>query len=155
MFLKGVALLHVLDLFKDLRTLGRKESPTVFNGLPQWFSGKESTCNARDVGDAGSVLGWGRSPEKEMTIHSSILPWRIPWAEESGGLQSIGSQRIGHNWRDWSWIVFNNFWAPFHDIILEVSVLATNRNILSLYLHNIHFRFHPSVMFCFQSYLDI
>ena len=35
--------------------------------------------------------------EKGMAIHSSILAWRIPWTEEPGGLQSIGSQRVGHN----------------------------------------------------------
>ena len=32
-----------------------------------------------------------------MTTHSSILAWRIPWTEESGGLQSIGTQRVGHD----------------------------------------------------------
>ena len=36
--------------------------------------------------------------EKEMATHSSILAWRIPWTEEPGGLQSRGSQRVGHNW---------------------------------------------------------
>ena len=35
--------------------------------------------------------------KKGMATHSSILAWRIPWIEESGGLQSMGSQRIGHN----------------------------------------------------------
>ena len=35
--------------------------------------------------------------EKEMATHSSILAWRIPWTEERGGLQSLGSQRVGHN----------------------------------------------------------
>ena len=35
--------------------------------------------------------------EKEMATHSSILAWEIPWIEESGGLQSMGSQRVGHN----------------------------------------------------------
>ena len=35
--------------------------------------------------------------EKEMATHSSILAWRIPWMEEPGGLQSTGSQRVGHN----------------------------------------------------------
>ena len=35
--------------------------------------------------------------EKEMETHSSILPWKIPWTEEPGRLQSIGSQRIRHN----------------------------------------------------------
>ena len=34
---------------------------------------------------------------KEMATHSSILAWEIPWTEEAGGLQSMGSQRIGHN----------------------------------------------------------
>ena len=35
--------------------------------------------------------------EKEMATHSSSLAWRIPWTEEPGGLQSMGSQRVGHN----------------------------------------------------------
>ena len=35
--------------------------------------------------------------EKEMATHSSILAWKIPWTEESGQLQSIGSQRVGHD----------------------------------------------------------
>ena len=35
--------------------------------------------------------------EEEMTARSSILAWRIPWPEEPGGLQSMGSQRVGHN----------------------------------------------------------
>ena len=35
--------------------------------------------------------------EEEMTTHASILAWRIPWSEEPGGLQSIGSQRAGHD----------------------------------------------------------
>jgi len=35
--------------------------------------------------------------EKEMAIHSSILAWKIPWIEEPGGLQCLGSQRVGHD----------------------------------------------------------
>ena len=42
-------------------------------------------------------LGWEDPLEKEMTTHSSILAWRIPWTEELGGLQSTGLQRVGHN----------------------------------------------------------
>ena len=42
-------------------------------------------------------LGQEDPLEKGMTTHSSILAWRIPWTEEPGGLQSIGSQRVGHN----------------------------------------------------------
>ena len=42
-------------------------------------------------------LGQENPLEEGMATHSSILAWRIPWAEEPGGLQSIGSQRVGHN----------------------------------------------------------
>ena len=42
-------------------------------------------------------LGWEDPLEKEMATDSSILAWRIPWTEEPGGLQSMGSQRVGHN----------------------------------------------------------
>ena len=40
---------------------------------------------------------FGTTMEKRMATHSSILAWRIPWTEEPGGLQSTGSQRVGHN----------------------------------------------------------
>ena len=42
-------------------------------------------------------LGWEDPLEKEMATHSSILAWKIPWTEEPGGLQSMGSQRVVHN----------------------------------------------------------
>ena len=50
-----------------------------------------------NAGDMGSIPGLGRSLEKEMATHSSILAWRIPWTEEPGGLQSLGSQRVRHD----------------------------------------------------------
>ena len=40
--------------------------------------------------------------EEGMTVHSSILAWRIPWTEEPGRLQSIVSQSVGHNWSNWA-----------------------------------------------------
>ena len=43
-------------------------------------------------------LGWEDSLEKGKATHSSILAWRIPWTEEPGGLWSMGSQRVGHDW---------------------------------------------------------
>ena len=49
--------------------------------LPRWLSGKESTHQARD---AKPVPGLERSPREEMTAHSSILAWEIPWREETG-----------------------------------------------------------------------
>ena len=42
-------------------------------------------------------LGQEDSLEKEMATHSSILAWKMPWTEEPGGLQSMGSQRIRHD----------------------------------------------------------
>ena len=63
-------------------------------GLPYSSDGKAPACNAEDP---GSIPGSGRSPEKEMATHSSILAWRIPQTEEPGGLQSMGSQTVGHD----------------------------------------------------------
>ena len=58
---------------------------------------KDSTCNAGDTGDLVRTLVWEDPLEEEMATHSSILAWRIPWTEESGGLQSMRSQRVGNN----------------------------------------------------------
>ena len=43
------------------------------------------------------ALGWEDPLEKEMAIHSSTVAWKIPWTEEPGRLQSMGSQRVGHD----------------------------------------------------------
>ena len=64
-------------------------------GFPGGSDDKESVCSA---GDLGSIPGLGRSLEKGMDIHSSILSWRIPWTEEPEGLQSMGLQRVRHDW---------------------------------------------------------
>ena len=58
------------------------------------LGGKESTCNAEDL---SLIPGWEDPLEKGMATHSSILAWRLPWTEESGRLQSTGSQRVGYN----------------------------------------------------------
>ena len=68
-------------------------------GFPGSTSSKEPTCQRRRQKD---MRVWSLSPkgplEEEMATHSCILAWTIPWTEEPGGLQSMGSQRIGHDW---------------------------------------------------------
>ena len=53
--------------------------------------------NAETAGDAGLILGSGRSPGGGNGNHSSILAGKIPWTEEPGRLQSMGSQRVRHD----------------------------------------------------------
>ena len=60
--------------------------------FPGGSDSKESSCNA---GDLGSIPGLGRSPGRELPT-PVFLPRESPWTEESGGLQSMGSQRVGH-----------------------------------------------------------
>ena len=63
-------------------------------GLPRWLRQK----NLPAVQETWVRSLGGEDPlEKEMAPHSSILAWRIPWTEEPGGLQSTGSQRVGHD----------------------------------------------------------
>ena len=52
---------------------------------------------AGDVRGVVPSLGWEGPLEEGMATHSGILAWRIPWTEEPGGLQSMGSHRVGHN----------------------------------------------------------
>ena len=58
-------------------------------GLPCSSAGKESACNA---GDLGLIPGSGRSPGEAVAAHSSILTWKLPWTEEPGELHAMGSQ---------------------------------------------------------------
>ena len=95
---------------KTWSTLKRKKKWSV-----EWISGddpdvqisrnrktggsvKNLFANAGDKGDACLILGWEDPLEEDMATHSSILAWRIPWAEEPVRLQSMGSQRVGHDW---------------------------------------------------------
>ena len=67
-------------------------------------SGKEPTCRRRRREMRVQALGWEDPLEEGMATHSSVLAWRIPWAEEPGGLQSYRlqlptsrSHRVGHD----------------------------------------------------------
>ena len=59
--------------------------------------GSDGKASARNAGDPGSILGLGRSPGEGNGNHSSTLAWKIPWMEEPGRLQSMGSQRVRHD----------------------------------------------------------
>ena len=68
------------------------------------------------------LLGLEDPPEEGMATHSNILAWRIPWKEEPGGLQSMGSQRVRHNWE------INSF--TFHCVYsMEVLSFSTPKKI--------------------------
>ena len=77
-----------------------KDEKLLLNTRPQRFiptngsKGEESDCNA---GDLVQTLGQEDSLKKRIATHSSILAWRIPWTEEPGRLQSMGSQRVRHD----------------------------------------------------------
>ena len=87
----GVGLLNpmvvlLLDFIFVLRSFH-----TVLQGFPGGSDCKESACKARG-------LGWEDPLEKDMATHFSILAWRIPWSEEPGGLQLLGSVTKSQTW---------------------------------------------------------
>ena len=57
--------------------------------------GSDGKASAYNAGDPGSIPAWEDPLEKEMATHSSTLAWKIPWMEEHGRIQSMGSQRVG------------------------------------------------------------
>ena len=70
-------------------------SPSSPPSPPGGSDGNESACNA---GDPGLIPAEGRSLEKGMATHPSILAWRISWTEDPGRLQSMRSQRVEPDW---------------------------------------------------------
>ena len=66
----------------------------MFSEFPGGSEYKEYACNA---GDLGLISGLGRSLEKGIATHSSIIAWRIPWTEEPGVLHNMGSGRVKYN----------------------------------------------------------
>ena len=77
---------HLKKIFEMLSSL--------FMYIPGGSDSKVSTYNA---GDHVQSLGWEDSLEKEMVTYSSTLAWKIPWTENPGRLQSMGSQRVRPN----------------------------------------------------------
>ena len=67
-------------------------------GLSQWLSGLKKLPAMQEIQETQvGPLGLELPLEEGMGTHSSILAWKIPWTEESGGLQSTGSQRVRHD----------------------------------------------------------
>ena len=93
---------------------------------------KSLPANAGAVGDASLISGPGRSPGGRHGNPLSILAWRIPWAEEPGGLQSMGSQRV-------SWTRLKPLSAHTHthnsryDLLHTFTVLQSIQNTLMSY----------------------
>ena len=109
-------------------------SHMVVLGFPGGTNGKEPACQFRPQGRKESdmtewlnwteetqvwSLSWEDPLEEGMATHSSILAWRIPWAEELGRLQSMGSHKVRHGWSDWAythtwWFYFQVFKEPLY-----------------------------------------
>ena len=69
-------------------------------------------------------LGWEDPPEKGMATHSSILAWWIPWSEELGGLQSMGLQRVKHDWAINTCILSSNTTACIFSNVCPVCLIT-------------------------------
>ena len=90
--------------------------------------------------------------EKEMSTHSSTLPWKIPWTERPGRLQSMGSQRVGHDWatslqlRFVLWPLLWSTWRKSHIYLKEMWVVW--------FLDELFYRYQISsfvLIFCLRS----
>ena len=81
--------LRTFPLISPLHSHGASQMALVVKNPP---------ANAGDIETLVWSLGWEYPLEEGTATHSSTLAWRILWTEESGGLQSLGSQRVGYNW---------------------------------------------------------
>ena len=91
---------------------------------------KNPPASAGDIKDMCLILGSGRSPGEGhgSSTHSSLFAWRIPWTEVPGGLQSIGSHRVRHNWSDLTCTsLLKKKWLP---LILLVNMFSSHLSLL-------------------------
>ena len=106
--------------------------------LSRWLSGKESTCQA---GDLGLIPGSGRSLGG---INSNPLQYsclKIPWTEEPGGLQSTGFQRVSHDWACMHTHTHNHYTTTFRSLIIKqdtcnmtTSTFIMQYRLISIYI---------------------
>ena len=87
------------DRFEELKTISFGPGKgTDVHLAPQTSLGAQTGKRLSTMQETWvQSLGWEDPQQKEMAPHSSTIAWKIPWTEEPGRLQSIGSQRVGHN----------------------------------------------------------
>ena len=82
-------------------------------------------------------LGWEDSLEEGTVTYSNIFAWKIPRTEEPGGLQSIGSEKVWHNWNDWACTrAHTHAYSGFHHSALTKKLLLNSTK--DLYVDNAH-----------------
>ena len=117
--------------WSDSAAVAAASSTSRKGGFPGGSDGKESACNE---GDMGSILGWEDPLEEGMTTHSSILAWRIPWTEEPRRLQSMGLQKVGHDWVTFIFTLFHRV-KSCHCHQYSLYINRVHGSKLSLYFH--------------------
>ena len=104
--IKYMRAVYLRTIIKELCSLWKRSLNVEFvnyvysQGSQGGTGGKEPACQCRRH-KRGGFDPWV-DKEEEMAAHSSILAWWIPWTEKPGWLQSIGSHRVGHEWRSWA-----------------------------------------------------
>ena len=100
------------------------ESSLTWSGI-SWVAQMTKNPPA-NAGDAGWITGLGRSSGERMATHCSTLAWKTPWTEEPGRLQSMGSQKVRHNWVT-DTFPFDLIWRPlslFHSCLLWANLFS-------------------------------
>ena len=142
----GLVCLSTLEFSKHFKSLKPKLNFSFQIEIHGGSDGKHlSTMRETQVW----ALGWEDPLEKEMAIHSSTVAWKIPWTEKPGRLQSMGSQRVGHDWASslslWRLKLPSKVYQSWtsscrvNTVCLELSLLLyvflKNYNILSLFFN--------------------
>ena len=96
---------------------------------------KNPPAYAGDGKDGGSIPGSGKTLRMSMATHSSVLNWRIPWAEEPGGLWPIGLQRVRHDWSELGWL---QVWMNLESVLQsEVNQKEKNKYCILRHIYEI------------------
>ena len=125
---------------------------SIYNITWTFPSGTDSKESASNAGGSDSIPGLERFLEKGRATHSGILAWRIAWREEPVGLQSRGSQRVGHDWVTFTKLSQNKI-LTCHFFLLSLSnfnhIIWIFSARLFIFLSFLISPFFPSLFFIF------
>ena len=120
---------------------------TTWRGFPGSASSQDPTRQCRTHMRCGFGMHWDDPLEEGMATHSSLLAWRIPWTEEPGGLQSLGSQREGHGWNDLAHvynIAVQYFYRLYSKVIIKYWLNSLCYRVYSYSLFNLYLVIYTS-----------
>ena len=126
----------------------------IHNWFPRWCQWQRTCLPMQEIQESRVwSLAEENSLEEDIETHSSILAWRIPWTEDSGGLWSIGLWRVGHNWSDLACTLAYSISSHYKMLTIFPMLYNIFCRFFKIYIYIIVCTSNPPPIFCPSPFL--